>query len=296
MQNSKTNALSVFSYQGNEITFQNENGVMVNATQMAKSFNKRTVIWLSNQQTKDFIEELSKVRNLTLADLVQVKKGGNNSGTWMHEDVALEFARWLSPSFAIWCNDRIKELITQGVSTLSDDDETIANAMLILQRRLDASSRQLQNEKRRNALLQAQAEASAVAIDARDHQISLARPSVLFRRAVEASVNDVLVGDLAKLIAQNGISVGQNRLFEWMRDNGYLIKREGSSYNLPKQTYINHGLFRVEQHTLTNRHTGAKFVSFTPRVTGKGQVYFINKFMYAYENGIDLINQKGGAQ
>lgn len=78
------------------------------------------------------------MRNSTTADLVRVTKGGNdknNQGTWMHEDVALEFARWLSPAFAIWCNDRIKELLTTGVATLADDDATIAQAMAILQKK-----------------------------------------------------------------------------------------------------------------------------------------------------------------
>ena len=116
---------------------------MVNATQMAKPFGKRASHWLNNQQTKEFINALSGVRNLTPSELVQVTNG-DNGGTWMHEDVALEFARWLSPAFAIWCNDRIKELIATGVTTVSSDDETITNAMLILQKRLDASKQQLQ--------------------------------------------------------------------------------------------------------------------------------------------------------
>ena len=74
---------------------------MVNATQMAKPFGKEAKHWLNNPQTKDFLDELTKVRNLTLTDLVQVKYGGKNPGTWMHKDVAMEFARWLSPAFAI---------------------------------------------------------------------------------------------------------------------------------------------------------------------------------------------------
>ena len=110
---------------------------MVNATEMAKAFNKRPVDWLQNKQTEEFLNELSKVRKSTLADLVQVTRGGDNPGTWMHEDVALEFARWLSPSFAIWCNDHIKELLTTGVTTASDDDAAIAHAMEILNRRLE---------------------------------------------------------------------------------------------------------------------------------------------------------------
>lgn len=128
----------VFSYKGSAITFNKNGAVMVNATEMAKPFGKRPVDWLQNQQSKEFIKALAEVRNSTTADLVRVTKGGNdknNQGTWMHEDVALEFARWLSPAFAIWCNDRIKELLTTGVATLADDDATIAQAMAILQKK-----------------------------------------------------------------------------------------------------------------------------------------------------------------
>lgn len=106
-----------FNYNGSSITFSKGDNVMVNATQMAKPFGKQPKHWLLNQSTKDFIKALSEVRNLTSADLVQVTYG-NDGGTWMHEDVALEFARWLSPMFAIWCNDRIKELLTTGATSL----------------------------------------------------------------------------------------------------------------------------------------------------------------------------------
>lgn len=111
----KTNSITVFSYEDTGIAFKAYDGTaMVNATQMAKPFNKQVTRWLNRQSIREFLPELAKVRNCTLDDLVQVVKGGNNPGTWMHEDVALEFARWLSPMFAIWCNDRIKELLTTG--------------------------------------------------------------------------------------------------------------------------------------------------------------------------------------
>jgi len=106
---------------------------MINASQMAAIFNKRTSDWLQNQSTKSFLTELSKVRKSVLADLVYVTKGGNNPGTWMHEDVALEFARWLSPSFAIWCNDRIKELMRHGFTATENKlNELIENPDLII--------------------------------------------------------------------------------------------------------------------------------------------------------------------
>ena len=92
---------------------------MVNATEMAKPFGKFTKDWLSNKSTKEFLSTLSAVRTIPLTGLVEIKQGGSGEqGTWMHEDVALEFARWLSPAFAIWCNDRIKELLLTGKASI----------------------------------------------------------------------------------------------------------------------------------------------------------------------------------
>ena len=139
-----SNQVQIFQYNGSPVTFQKGDSVMVNATEMAKAFDKRPIDWLQNKQTEEFLNELSKVRKSTLADLVQVTRGGDNPGTWMHEDVALEFARWLSPAFSIWCNDHIKELLTTGVTTVSDDDAAIAHAMEILNRRLEQAKAEKQ--------------------------------------------------------------------------------------------------------------------------------------------------------
>jgi phage antirepressor YoqD-like protein len=138
-------AIQRFDYEGSPIAFASGESVMVNATNMAKKFGKQVTKWLNTQQTKDFLQSLSEVRKCTSADLVQVRRGGEPQaqGTWMHEDVAMEFARWLSPKFAIWCNDRIKELARTGVTTVAatpaarDDDEVIAHAMQVLQKRLE---------------------------------------------------------------------------------------------------------------------------------------------------------------
>ncbi len=139
----------IFQYEGSPITFSNGGSVMVNATEMAKPFGKLPAGWLRNQQTQEFIKELSNMRNCIYAELVQVNSGSseNGGGTWLHEDVALEFARWLSPKFAIWCNDRIKELLTKGTTSLqspTNDDALILEAMNVLNKRLEASKRQLQ--------------------------------------------------------------------------------------------------------------------------------------------------------
>lgn len=107
------NALTTFSYAGSKITFATESGVTVNATQMAKPFGKLVGGWLRLESTKEFLNALSADMRIHTSALIQTVKGGNGEqGTWMHEDVALEFARWLSPKFAIWCNRRIKELLT----------------------------------------------------------------------------------------------------------------------------------------------------------------------------------------
>lgn len=99
----KENQIQVFQYNGSPVTFNNGDNVMVNATEMAKPFGKRPADWLKTQTTKEFLDALNGVKKIVPSDLVQVVNG-DNGGTWMHEDVAMEFARWLSPKFAIWCN------------------------------------------------------------------------------------------------------------------------------------------------------------------------------------------------
>lgn len=104
------------------------------------------------------------------------------------------------------------------------------------------------------------------------------KPKEIFADAVSASKTSILIGDLAKLICQNGCRIGQKRLFEWMRANGYLILRKGSDYNMPTQRSMEMGLFEIKESTHLNGD-GLNVISKTPKVTGKGQQYFINKFM-----------------
>ena len=104
------------------------------------------------------------------------------------------------------------------------------------------------------------------------------KPKVLFAESVEAAKTSILIGELAKLLKQNGINIGQNRLFEWLRNNGYLIKRQGSDYNMPTQRAMEMGLFEIKETTITHSD-GHIHVSKTPKVTGKGQVYFVNLFV-----------------
>lgn len=108
-------------------------------------------------------------------------------------------------------------------------------------------------------------------------QIKKDKPKVLFADAVETSESSILIGDLAKLLKQNGVNTGQKRLFQWLRDNGYLIK-SGSSKNMPTQKSMDLQLFEVKERTINNPD-GSIRVTRTTKVTGKGQVYFINRFV-----------------
>nr|DAZ64545.1 MAG TPA: KilAC domain protein [Caudoviricetes sp.] len=103
-------------------------------------------------------------------------------------------------------------------------------------------------------------------------------PKVLFANAVSASKTSILVGELAKLLKQNGVDIGQHRLFRWMRENGYLIRRNGTDFNMPTQKSMDLGLFTVKETAITHSD-GTVTVSKTTKVTGKGQQYFIQKFL-----------------
>jgi Rha family phage regulatory protein len=111
----------------------------------------------------------------------------------------------------------------------------------------------------------------------RDKQIERMKPKEIFADAVSASKGAILIGDLAKLISQNGYRIGQNRLFDWLRNNGYLIK-SGSSRNRPMQRYVEQGLFEVKE-TAINMPNGNVRTALTTKVSGKGQQYFVNKFL-----------------
>ena len=142
-----------------------------------------------------------------------------------------------------------------GQETLSDD-ELMAKALLVAQNKI--------------------AERDSI-IAEKNAQIEQMKPKQIFADSVETSRTSILVGDLAKLICQNGVKIGQKRLFEWMRQNGYLMKY-GTSRNMPMQKYIEQGLFEIKESSVQSPNGNVR-VAITPKVTGKGQVYFINKFL-----------------
>ena len=256
----------VYDYKGSKISFANGKNVMVNATEMAKTFGKRPAKWLELPSTKEFLAALTDVRKSDFA-LIQTDKGGisGGGGTWMHEDVALEFARWLSPAFAIWCNDRINELLKYGMTATQPTlDEMVNNPDLVIR-----MATQLKQEREEKARLEAE----------NKRIIEETAPAVTFTQAVSGSASSCLIGELAKLIDQNGYPMGEKRLFKWLRENGYLGTK-GERYNIPNQRYIEQGLFELKKGTRSGNN-GVMYTTITPKVTGKGQIYFVNKFKVA---------------
>lgn len=142
-----------------------------------------------------------------------------------------------------------------GQETLSDE-ELLSKALMVAQRKID--------EKNNIIAMQ-------------DSRIQGMIPKEIFADAVSASHTSILVGDLAKLICQNGVQIGQKRLFEWLRENNFVIK-SGSSRNMPQQRYVEQGLFEVKESNIQNPD-GSVRITKTTKVTGKGQVYFVNKFL-----------------
>ena len=142
-----------------------------------------------------------------------------------------------------------------GQETLSDD-ELLAKALMVAQNKI--------------------AERDKI-IEQKQAKIEQMKPKEIFADAVAASRTSILIGDLAKLICQNGVQIGQKRLFEWLRSNGFLIKG-GSSRNMPQQRYVEQGLFEVKESNVQNPD-GSVRITRTTKVTGKGQLYFVNKFL-----------------
>ena len=162
---------------------------------------------------------------------------------------AKEFKRWVTSEV----------LPTIRKNGLFATDELLDNPDFAI-----ATLQRLKEEREAKKLLEAQIEAD--------------RPKVLFADAVSASKSSCLIGELAKILKQNGIDIGQNKLFQWLRSNGYLISRRGESWNQPTQKSMQLGLFELKK-TNINHADGHNTVNTTTKVTGKGQQYFINKFL-----------------
>ncbi len=170
--------------------------------------------------------------------------------------------------FESWVMDEVLPSIRKnggyiaGQETMTDD-ELLAKALMVANNKIAERDRIIEHQKAK---------------------IEYDRPKTIFADAVATSNTSILVGDLAKIICQNGVQIGAKRLFSWLRDNGYLIKRKGADWNMPTQKSMEMGLFEIKESTHING-SGSNVTTKTPKVTGKAQIYFVNKFLSGGGNG-----------
>lgn len=216
----------IFQYNGNPVTFQLGNGdLMANATEMAKPFRKQPSDWARLKQTEEFITSLSAVRGIPLTELIKVRQGGNTEqGTWMHEDVALEFARWLSPEFAIWCNDRIKELLRHGITATQPTIEKIIDDP-------DNAIKLLTALKEERAARQRLAEQNEL----HKQQLQIAAPKVQYYNEVLMSSSTYTANQVAKELGMSAITLNRKlreRGVQYLQNGQWLLysKYQGKGY------------------------------------------------------------------
>ena len=231
---------TIFKFEGSPVTFSRDEskGCMINATEMAKPFGhgKEPSYWLATAQSKELIRTISVTRNLDAADLLIVRQGGtpNEQGTWMQEDVALVFAQWLSPGFYLWCNDRIKELLTNGVTMMPQDYLSALKALV-------AAEEEKQRLASENRVMKPKA----------DYFDDLVDRNLLtnFR-------------DTAK-----ELHIQQNAFIKWLTENGYIYRDKNNDIK-PIAEYVMNGWFEIKEWK-TDRHAGVQTL-----ITPKGRASF----------------------
>ena len=185
----------------------------------------------------------------------QKARGVSQNGTLINERIEKlhRFKHWVTSE--VLPSIRKNGGYIAGQETMTDD-ELLAKALMVANNKIAERDRIIEHQKAK---------------------IEYDRPKTIFADAVATSNTSILVGDLAKIICQNGVQIGQKRLFAWLRDNGYLMK-SGSSYNMPIQRYVQQGLFEVKERSIQNPD-GSVRITITPKITGKGQLYFVTKFL-----------------
>lgn len=205
----------------------------------------------SSKAIIDHVDVEDKLNNETLSSLGQ--RGGwliNESGLY---SLILSSKLPNAKQFRRWVTSEVLPSIRKYGSYSMDIPRTLPDALKLYANEIEAHNKT-------KALVEEQ------------------KPKVLFADAVNASHTSILVGDLAKLLRQNGLDIGQNRLFERLRQEGYLIKQKGESYNMPTQRSMDMKLFEVKESTFTNPD-GSTHITKTSKVTGKGQIYFTNRYL-----------------
>lgn len=213
----------IFNYNGNNITFQIGNGdVMVNATEMAKPFSKSPSEYLRLPSTRKLIEAVMGKSRIDENQLVKTLRGGNIQGTWIHEDIALDFAQWLSVDFKLWCNDRIKELLKHGITATPSTIEDLLNNPDAFIKTLEV----LKAERAEKERLQKQLKSQEIKIDFIDRVLD-----------VDEKID---IGQCAKILE---LPFGRNTLFKNLREKGVFFKNR----NEPQQKYVDKGYFQLKE-------------------------------------------------
>lgn len=254
------NFVKMFSYGGNDISFYVKgDSIYLNATEMAKVFGKRPVDFLRLESTSKLIKATVRNNHCDESQLVRTVNGGSGrNGTWLHEDIALDFAQWLSVDFKIWCSARLKELFGFGATFTQEKlEELLISPDTII--KLATQVKEAREEIARYQDIIVENE-----------------PKVKFAEAIEVSEDSLKVGELAKVLKQNNIDVGRNRLFKVLRDSKYLCSHKGE-FNNPTQMSMNLGLFEVNVQPYIDLMGNTK-ISKTTVVTGKGIEYFVTRF------------------
>lgn len=177
--------------------------------------------------------------------------------------------------FKRWVTSEVLPAIRKhgGYMTPEKVEEALLNPDVLIR-----LATELKEERNKNKALHELAVEQDKHIARQNDRIATLEPKGIFADSVSASDTTILIGELAKIIKQNGTDIGQNRLFQWMRDQKYLIGRKGTDYNMPTQKAMKLGLFTIKETTI-NHSDGHVSISKTPKVTGKGQIYFVNKFL-----------------
>lgn len=220
----------VYDYKGSQISFISGENVMINATQMAKPFGKRPIDYLRLPSTNELLNAIVRKSHISENQLVISKQGSaeNGGGTWMHEDVALDFAQWLSVDFRLWCNDRIKELLKTGVTTVSNDDEAIAYAMGVLQKRLEQARQEKAMLEQQNNYLTNEIKQTAPKIQYVNEVLQA--PNTYTSTQMAKELNMRTAEQLHKALREKGIMFKQSG--QWMLTAKYSEK----GYTKPRTT------------------------------------------------------------
>lgn len=254
------------TYEGSNISFLRGEGVMVNATQMAKTFGKKPAEWLRLPSTKEFLEKLSEVRKSHIT-LVETVKGffadGRRQGTWFHEDVAIEFARWLSPAFAIWTNDQIKILMTTGNVSLDYDFDS---ADLIMARALQVAQKTLERHKQALQILQGENEIQK-------EEIKVLAPKAEYTDEVLQSTSTFTTTQIAKDFGLSAKTFNKK-----LKEAGIQFSQSGQWFLYSK--YQDKGYTDMRVSKYVNRHTGKVETQQSMVWTEKGRA-----FLYELQKG-----------